>query len=93
MVGARLRVIPGGAVGKMDLTDLAHGHEFVERVVHGGQAHLWDYTPCRTEHLLGTQMNVLALQGLEDSAPLWRDTPLLSLQALREGRHLSVRVP
>ena len=75
MLLADVWVVALRSVNDVDLEELAHGDELVERVVHGGPADLGEALPGELVKLLGGQMHVVADKHLGHDPPLWAEPP------------------
>jgi hypothetical protein len=73
---ADVRVVAFWPVNDVDFEELAHGHELVQRVVHGGPADLGEPLPREVVKLLGGQMHVVADEHLGHDPPLWAEPPV-----------------
>lgn len=73
---ADIGVVALRPVNDVDLEELAHRHEFVQRVVHRGPADLGESLPSEVVKLLGGQMHVVADEHLGHNPPLRAEPPV-----------------
>lgn len=68
-------VVAGRPATRVHLLHLAHGHQLVQRVVHGCQADFWETLPGSLEDFFCGEVDVITIHRLGDDPSLRREAP------------------
>jgi hypothetical protein len=93
MADGGVRVVALRPTGDVDLQELPHGDELVQRVVDGRPADLGEPLSGEVVHLLGGQVDVLADEHLCDGASLGAQAPVARPQTGEQVDRHGPRVP